>query len=496
MMPIFYLSFSDSAKFAQAAANLLAGRSLVIGHSFFDVKLLAAYQSGNLFSTKIFPFTPWLLSLFFRFLPSSDQTIAIAGWLTFLLSTLVIFLIARKLHRSTSALIAAIIFFFSLPFWEYASNASSEIFFTLQVLLMVYLFLSRFRWLALLPLALMFFTRQQATIVFLSLGTTAVLLFLSSAKSLRFKLLTLAFIFIAVFELTNFLLPNAFLPLSPFQAIGAINLPANTSQGQFLRGQHVPGSISSLQLISKVFYNTYNYLKNLTPLTSPTIFSLFILGFFLPKSSTRLKNFNLFSLTIFGLFILAASATLPNVRYVHPIIPLVIIGASITLTHLVHRPLAIALVMFLILLPALGHLTLDARFRRQQFNLDKPPVYRQISTLMAENIPKGKLVITNLDAWAAWYEGLTTMWFPLSPDLLEGYQDKVSYIVITNYKEHDGDFALGEWREVAYSPDQIKNQFLKDNYRILKTFTISSDQVYENQAYQGTILVRRQPTSI
>ena len=83
------------------------------------------------------------------------------------------------------------------------------------------------------------------------------------------------------------------------------------------------------------------------------------------------------------------------------------------------------------------------------------------------------------------------MWFPLSPGLLSGYQDKIEYIVISNYKEHDGDFALGDWREVVYSPKKIENQFLKTNYRLLTTFEIKPEQVYENQSYLGTILVRR-----
>ena len=96
---------------------------------------------------------------------------------------------------------------------------------------------------------------------------------------------------------------------------------------------------------------------------------------------------------------------------------------------------------------------------------------------MADNIPKNQLVITNLDAWASWYEGLTTMWFPISPDMLDGYQDKVKYVVITNYLENDGDFTLGDWREVVYSPEKLNNLFLNENYKILRTFIIKPDEV-------------------
>jgi len=153
--------------------------------------------------------------------------------------------------------------------------------------------------------------------------------------------------------------------------------------------------------------------------------------------------------------------------------------------------LSLVILVFFITLPTIGHYTLDARARAQQFNIGQPPAYKQIASVMAENIPKGRLIITNLDAWAAWYFRLSTMWFPLEIEMLEGYQDKVDYIVITNYKEHDGDFALGEWKEVVYQPENIQNKFLTQNYQILKTFVIQADTVYDNKTYQGTILIRK-----
>jgi len=112
---------------------------------------------------------------------------------------------------------------------------------------------------------------------------------------------------------------------------------------------------------------------------------------------------------------------------------------------------------------------------------------------MAQKIPRGELIITNLDAWAAWYQGLTTMWFPVKPDFLGTYDQslKAKYIVITNYLEDDGDFALGEWQEVVYTPHAIKNQFLQDNYFVLDTFIIAPEEVYENRQYQGTILLKK-----
>lgn len=491
-----FLTFSDSAKYAQAAQNFLAGHGLVISHNFFDQKILSSFQSGDFSPANFLPFTPWILSLFFRFLPATDQTIALVGWTTFIASAVLVFLITHKLHRFTSALVATFLFVFSLPFWEYATNASSEIFFTFQILLLVFLYLSRLPWLFLLPLVLMFFTRQQAAVVLASCLVTGVFMFLVSKKSPRFKIITLLAIAAAFLALIKLSLITTQFRLSPASVIGSLNLPANTAQGLFLRGvSYTP--ISARQLAVKIFYNVYNFAKNPTQLVSPIILAFFLLSLFIRRVDKAVDRFNLFTLITFIFFVLAASATLPNARYIHPVIPLIIISGSIAIVHLIHqskivrKKIALIAIVFLIIFPLIGHLTFDARFRRQQFNRDKPPVYREISKVMAQSIPKGELIITNLDAWAAWYEGLTTMWFPVSPGQLEGYHDKVDYIVITNYKEHDGDFSLGDWREVVYSPDQIRNKFLKTNFRVLKTFIISPDQIYENQAYQGTILIRR-----
>jgi hypothetical protein len=100
---------------------------------------------------------------------------------------------------------------------------------------------------------------------------------------------------------------------------------------------------------------------------------------------------------------------------------------------------------------------------------------------MSKDLPQGELIVTNLDSWAAWYHDLTTMWFPLSPEMLTNNPPK--YIVLTNYLEDDADFALNAWKEVVYTPYKIENEFLSKNYILLNTFEVGS--------YRGTILARK-----
>lgn len=191
--------------------------------------------------------------------------------------------------------------------------------------------------------------------------------------------------------------------------------------------------------------------------------------------------------------------SLPNARYVHPVIPLLIIAFSILLTDLLtgldsmKKNVAIGLVLIVITLPVTGQLTLDYRFRRGQYNYGSPPAYKRISAEMAKYINPGELTVTNLDAWGSWYNNLSTMWFPLSMDMLNLHENKQSYlkyIVITNYKEQDGDFSLGEWKEVLENPRNLKSEYLSQNFKLVEEFNISSSEIYEKQEVKGVIFKR------
>ena len=334
----------------------------------------------------------------------------------------------------------------------------------------------------------MFYTRQQASVFLGSFLIALLFVFITTKVKKRKWRLIIAAISVIILGI--------FINFSATKISGSFNIGAGSNFGSYIRGGEYQ-SLGLSGLASKIFYNFYNFIKAPERLAFPIVFFLLLFSLFKKPKDNKVKWFNLFTLTSLMLFILAASATLPNARYVHPIIPLVMIAASIGLVELVKnipnkmQNLSLMVLILFITLPTIGYYTLDARARAKQFNIGQPPAYKQIASVMAENIPKGQLIITNLDAWAAWYEGLTTMWFPLKISMLEGHQDKVSYIVITNYKESDGDFALDEWKEVVYQPEDIQNKFLTENYKVLNTFVISPEQVYDNQAYKGTILIRK-----
>ncbi len=483
-----YITFSDSAKYVETAKNLIGGQGFTVNHSFF----ISNYAGGDGFAAYFSPLPSWFFSLIFRFFPATDLTVIITGYVIFAISCLLAFLIAKNLGGVKSAIISLILFLSSLFFYDYAHNATTETFFIFELLAFTYIILlpNVKTWLKVvisLPImAAMFYTRQQFPLVAISALLPTVFLVWPkfSAKTKIFILLSLLIGGIA----------TAFYAQKTLGGAMAISTQARPSS--YIRGGGY-GLAAGESFVSKVFYNLYNFAKSPERLTNPIILFLFIIFLFVPSKTKESQWFKLFSTSNLILFLFATSATLANARYVHPAIPLIIIGGGIGLKKIISKTkfplIALLTTCLLITIPTIGYFTLDARAINRRLNINKPPVYKVIADRMAESIPQRKLIITNLDSWAAWYHGLTTMWFPLKPEMLDGIKDKVDYIVITNYLENDGDFSLGDWKSVVYSPNYMESNFLSENFQVEKTFVISPQENYQNVEIKGTILVKKHP---
>ena len=499
------LTFSDSARYADAARSITETGESVIYHSY--------YSSGNLPTEKFIngwrfnssPVTVKILSYVFRWLPVNDLTITLTGIIAFSLSAVLVFLISTNIHSTIAGFTSLVLFCLNPFFLEYAVNNSSEMYLVLEALLAVYLVFGseKLKILVFAPIILMLYTRPQATVFLVGLVLFYLLVHLYQKSKNRIGLsvvLTLiGLVLLLTFLTISYVLINSRKTIN-LPHLGSVFIPTTTNPGQFLRGVSLlQATPSLLNLVGKLFYNTYNFFKDIPRILNPAVFWLFIIGIFAPISK-EVTRFNVLTTLLFTLFILAASVTLPNARYVHPVTPLVIISAGIFLVDLLnrikvkHQLIIISVLLVLATLPVWGDIFIDHRFRSRKFNLSKPPVYQKISKEIATHTQPDKLILTNLDAWGSWYSRITTMWFPLSPDMLKkvsNTQDLPQYIAITSYKEHDGDFALGEWKEVVYSPENLQNDFLTHHYLLLKTFDIQPDQIYENQAFKGTILIKK-----
>ena len=68
-----YLTFSDAAKFAEAARSYFTGQGLTIHHSFFSQPLLASYTPGQSWAAGFMPLPSLVLFLVFRIFPANQR---------------------------------------------------------------------------------------------------------------------------------------------------------------------------------------------------------------------------------------------------------------------------------------------------------------------------------------------------------------------------------------------------------------------------------------
>lgn len=493
------LTFSDSAKAAQAAVNFHQTGNFTVTHAFFSPAKIASWPSVTAWPSGLLPFVPGVFALFFQILPPSDLTVTLIGVSFYFLSVILIFRLGQRIYSQPVGLIAAVLFIFNPFFLDYAVNASTEIFFTTQLLLLTYYltFTSiRHRFMALLIILLMIITRVQSWLVVIALGSLWTVESWShwSGKSKKLFLISALAGSLLLLRSYNFL---SSLPFSPLAYIGVRQLPPGVSQGNFLRGQVTSNVLNYRQLTVKIFYNLYNFLKSPDRLISSPIWVFFLLSLIL-SFGVIAHRFRIWTVWLFIVFLIFTCLTLPNARYIHPVTALIILPAAGAIWHILksltsaRRLIMITIFIVLITLPVTGRIFIDYRFRRSEYNLGKPPATRIISVYMGNLLPRNKLILTNLDAWAAWYAGLTTMWFPLSPDLLPEDSSSISYIAITDYNSEDADFALGSWTPVISQPDLSGQPRLRSDYQLLTTFTIPAREVYENQPVRGTILIHRE----
>jgi hypothetical protein len=48
-----------------------------------------------------------------------------------------------------------------------------------------------------------------------------------------------------------------------------------------------------------------------------------------------------------------------------------------------------------------------------------------------------------------------------------------------------------EWREIFLNPENIKDEFIEQNYELIGIYTIPAEETYEKQAARAVLLTRK-----
>jgi 4-amino-4-deoxy-L-arabinose transferase-like glycosyltransferase len=508
-----FLTFSDGAKFADIARNLVNGNGYSSNFSFFSTGIFKVL-GNNLFSASGTPVAmSYAISIFFRIFGASDLSVIFTSVFFFALLVLATYLLGQRLFGKLVGALSAIAVVANKDFLNYATSGASEPLFTFLAVISLYLILLKKWWTNILfftSLALLYLTRPQG-IIFIGILLLAWLLINFKVKK-ALAIFSLAIVGIFIFD--RFILyPLSFkYPVYPILTRGIQALfqysPAEAVSNALRGGQSTTISVSDI--LKKTFYNLYNFYKLIPEIISPYMWTLFIIGIII-WTKNKAQNVYKFStiLIVVGSFLLTA-LTIPFYRYLHPVIPFVYIISIATLVWIVEKIfsgkksiiiISTLLILFFGVGQTLGVIFLDARFERNIHNVGKVPVYVELSKILKENTKSNQIVVTNLDTWGSWYGERKTVWFPIEPkQIIDPDTGKIPFdaIYLTSYKIDDENYYMGkDWRLIFNNPNDSRKWTCSGCSEIAKEFIlkgvykISSLDNYEKQDASAILLIKK-----
>lgn len=520
---VYYLTFSDGAKFADIARNIISGFGYNGNFSFWGSKILDLSEKTVFPSPWIPPLMPFSIAGAFKLFSVSDFSVIVTSSMYFVLLILFTYLLGNKLLGKLVGLISALSVLTNESLVRYAISGATEPLFMFEIVTTAYLLTLKKKWaivLGFIFMILMYFTRPQAFIYIAGLVLYWLLISFKPQKAfLSFVMILIGGLLIDKFILGQlagryFLYPILARGTHALSQITAVSSPSDALRG-------VVQSASFLSSFKKIFYNLYNLYKLLPQIASPYLWSLFLIGLFHWSKNKIYNAFKISAIFMIALTFLVTAFSIPLFRYVHPAVPFVYLIAVETVVWIVrimindwllvvgeklktqitnHKSLIIALlsvslIFVFVVGQTLGVIFLDSRFNSRLVNKDKPPVYVILSRILKDNTDSSQLILTNLDTWGSWYGERRTVWYPLSPDMIipnKNQINSIGAIYLTSYLIDDENYYMGDgWRQILSNPYSIKNTYIASNYKLRGVFEIKSADNYEKSNYKAVLLVRK-----
>lgn len=508
-----YIDFSDAAKFADIARNLVNGFGFNSSFSFWSVSI-HTYIKEYLFSgVGIPPVTPYTIALFFKIFGVTDFAVLATSAFYFLLLLVFVFLLAKKIFKSNLVGILSVLAVgLNVDLITYAKGGASESPFIFEIVAASYFASLKKKWANIVTFALlvlMYLTRSQAFIYIAGIFLYQLILNFKLRKAI---LIFIAITFIGFLADYFILLPNSgryFL----YSIIGRGMWSSFNQSGvasDALRGAGLSTfSAGIFEILKNTFYNLYNFYKALPNILSPYLFGIYLIGYFIKSKTKEAASFKIASLFMVLVTFIVTAASIPFYRYIHPVIPLVYIlgiGATVELLKLyINKQVFLIIASFILIFTfgmgqTLGVLFLDSRFERNTHNVGKPPVYVELSKTLKENTKPTDIVVTNLDTWGSWYGERKTIWFPVEPkQLIDPNTGDIPFdaIYLTSYLIDDQNYKMGEnWRLIFDNPKDSKKWIcdgckeIAKEYILKGLYSIDAADNYERQDANAILLVK------
>lgn len=489
-MNLYYLAFSDTAKFALIAREIANNFQFATTFNFWN---------DNFFNTLgILPVYPYILSYFFKLFGINDSSILITSFLFFFLTAVIIYLLVLKLTNKFVGVLSSIIFLFSPQMIDFARNGASETLFIFEIFLGLYWATIKNRWsniCMILTLFLIYFTRPMAFIYILGIIIYCFFINFNLKKASIYSVLVLIGFVLLDVTLLSWATGKYFIYSTLARGVDASvsHLPG-VAVSDSLRGGSSGLTAGIFDIVKKVFYNLYNFYKAIPQIMNSYMFFLFVAGLFSWGKDKMLDAFKISSLFMILTTFLVTAVAIPFYRYIHPVVPLIYVIGIITLVEIFKESkfkiyITSFLVLFFAVGQTLGIVFLDSRFERKTHNVGKAPIYAEMSYKLKEITGKDDVILTNLDTWGSWYGERKTIWFTLEPRMILPVKENIDYIYLTSYKMDDENYYMGkEWREIFENPEK---QTVLPDYKFVAEYEFKSFDNYERENGRAVLLLKK-----
>jgi 4-amino-4-deoxy-L-arabinose transferase-like glycosyltransferase len=511
-----FLSFSDAAKFADVARNLVSGNGYGSNFSFFSQRIFEGLESTLFPASGVLPLMPYSIAFVFKIFGVSDASVIATSLFFFLLTVLFTYLLAKKLFGKTVGILTSLVVLINQNFIDYAKSGASETLFMFEIVAIPYLMLLKKRWANFISFSLLiitYFTRPQA---FIFIAGYILFYLLLNFKPKKAVLAFLGILLIGLFVDRLILLPLS--GKYHLYSITGRGTHAITQHSQYVAVSDVVRGVekqpaSVVLTIKKAGTHLFNFYRSLPQIVNPYLFTFFVLS---PFVLFKKKEERVFISVVFfttALSFLLPALTIPFYRYIHPVLPLVYIlgvAALVSVLRLIinHYPLTIKnklskylpsvvsfiLILVFVVIMQIGIFIHDSKYYRARRNFDRPPVYTVLAWKLKEITDPGDVIVTNLDTWGSWYGERRTVWFPLEPDQLSSPERGVipfDAIYLTSYLMDDENYFMGDsWRQIFNDPENIENEFIRENFEFAGGYEFTADEVYEKYDSRAILLIK------
>jgi len=498
--PVF-LSNPDSAKFADVARNFKNGEGLVT-----DYAICKGAIADHCFTFTSPPLFSVVSSFFMRVFGENDRAVIFTSGFFYILTCLLVYFLAKNLFNYRVALFSSLAFIFTEQFIFHSVAGASETFFTFLVLVILLLIVKQTN-LSLLLAGIFSFlllgTKMQSLIYVL--GLMFLILFLGVGKKRKVKNLFIYLLPIIIFyfgyrslDLGSFSNPRSLLRSNNLLYFLFYNSPVfpSGSIDQFGGSFSLAFLFSNIKpILSKIVFNFYTAFKNILTITNPFIMVLFFLSFLKKedlsfgrqgKGIAFLRWMALFWIVF---FLMTGVVGVFNIRYVHPVLPLVIIFAVSMFFEIAAKftgrkkpELLLAggyILIFLVLFP-LTQINLGAKITKKGRNTGKSSVYKIIGESFADSARESDMVGTNVEVWGSWYGKRKTILLPDNLALLSG---KINVVVLSSFSP--GTEMGKSWQEVFDKGGGF------DGFKLVDKIEIAAVDNYQNIPVKLVVFKRK-----